>query len=99
MMLGITATSCKSYVSLSNCEGNKLTGSRGRVFALDIFNTGFAADTLSKDAGSRYRDMVLRLGGSQPEIDVLTRYLGREPSTRPYFEYLGIEPRDSKPIF
>jgi len=97
-MLGITATSCEGCASISDCRGNKLTGSRGRLFALDIFKAGFEADTLSKNAGRRYRDVVLRPGGSQPEMEVLTRYLGREPSTRPYFEYLGIEPRDGGPI-
>ncbi|CAN8104142.1 unnamed protein product [Discula destructiva] len=62
----------------------------GRVFALDIFKTGFEQDTMSKDGGRRYRNMVLRLGGSQPEMKTLTDYLGRQPSTRPYFDYLGI---------
>lgn len=45
---------------------------------------------MNKEAGRRYRNMVLRVGGSQPEIKTLTDYLGREPSTGPYFRYLGI---------
>jgi metallopeptidase MepB len=69
------------------------------MFALDIFKAGFEADTMSKVAGRRYRDMVLRPGGSQPEMEVLTRYLGREPSTRPYFEFLGLEPCEGKSAF
>lgn len=62
----------------------------GKVFALDIFKTGFERDTMSKEGGRRYRDMVLQVGGSQPEMKTLTDYLGRPPSTSPYFEYLGI---------
>ena len=62
----------------------------GRVFALNIFETGFKNHTMSKEGGRRYRDMVLRPGGSQPEMKTLTDYLGRQPSTKPYFEYLSI---------
>lgn len=62
----------------------------GRVFALDIFKAGFEQDTMSKEGGRRFRKIVLQLGGFQPEMKTLTDYLGRQPSTRPYFEYLGI---------
>jgi metallopeptidase MepB len=44
---------------------------------------------MSKDAGRRYRDMVYRVGGSQPEMKTLVDYLGHEPSTKPYFAWLG----------
>lgn len=67
---------------------------RGTVFAFDIFETGFRQDTMSKEAGRRYRDMILRVGGSQPEMKTLRDYLGREPTTRPYLEWLGAKPRD-----
>lgn len=49
---------------------------------------------MSKEGGRRYRKMVLQFGGSQPEMKTLTDYLGREPSTRPYFEFLGIVSSD-----
>lgn len=61
---------------------------RGRVFALDIFDAGFKDDTMSKEAGRRYRDMVLSKGGRQPEMKTLTDYLGHEPSTEPYLAWL-----------
>ncbi|OQD60387.1 hypothetical protein PENPOL_c024G08170 [Penicillium polonicum] len=61
----------------------------GMVLAFDIFETGFRQDTMSKEAGRRYRDMILRVGGSQSEIKTLRDYLGREPTTRPYLEWLG----------
>jgi len=67
-----------------------LTRGRGRVYALAMFRTGFEADTMSKEAGKRFRDMVLRVGGSQPEMKTLTDYLGCEPSIEPYFEWLGV---------
>lgn len=58
------------------------------MFALDIFQTGFQADTMSKEAGRRYQEMVLRVGGSQPEMETLTNYLGHQPDPRPYFEFI-----------
>lgn len=48
---------------------------------------------MSKEAGRRYRDMILRVGGSQSEMKTLRDYLGREPTTRPYLEWLGARPR------
>ncbi|CAI7617495.1 unnamed protein product [Penicillium viridicatum] len=65
----------------------------GMVLAFYIFETGFRQDTMSKEAGRRYRDMILRVGGSQSEIKTLRDYLGREPTTRPYLEWLGARPR------
>ncbi|CRL27656.1 Peptidase M3A/M3B, thimet/oligopeptidase F [Penicillium camemberti] len=65
----------------------------GTVLAFDIFETGFRQDTMSKEAGRRYRDMILRVGGSQSEMKTLRDYLGREPTTRPYLEWLGAIPR------
>ncbi|KAJ5939723.1 Neurolysin/Thimet oligopeptidase N-terminal [Penicillium verhagenii] len=61
----------------------------GTVLAFDIFETGFQQDTMSQEAGRRYRDMVLRVGGSQFEMKTLRDYLGHEPITRPYLEWLG----------
>lgn len=57
--------------------------------ALKITNT----TTMSKEAGWRYRDMILRVGGSQSEMKTLRDYLGCEPTTRPYLEWLGARPR------
>jgi len=54
---------------------------------------------MSKAAGRRYREMILRPGGSQPEMDTLARYLGRQPSTQPYFEYFGLQSGTSIPAF
>lgn len=71
-----------------------LTVTRGRVFALDIFDTGFKANTTSREAGRRYRDMVFRVGGRQAEMKTLTDYLGHAPSTGPYLAWLQGTKRD-----
>lgn len=58
------------------------------MWALDIFETFFEKDTLSTKEGRRYRELLLRYGGSQQEWKTLTGYLGREPNTEPYFRWL-----------
>ncbi|ETS76207.1 hypothetical protein PFICI_11594 [Pestalotiopsis fici W106-1] len=66
----------------------------GRVFALDIFDTGFKENPSSQEAGRKYRDKVLRVGGRQPEMKTMTEYLGHAPSTRPYLAWLKGTMRD-----
>ncbi|KAK4500398.1 hypothetical protein PRZ48_008587 [Zasmidium cellare] len=63
----------------------------GRLFAINIFEAGFAGDVLNKENGRRYRDMVLCKGGTQPEMKTLTEYLGHEPSSKPYLAWLGVK--------
>jgi len=47
-------------------------------------------DDAEKKAGRRFRREIFEPGGSQPEMKTLTDYLGRKPSSDPYFEWLGI---------
>jgi len=43
-----------------------------------------------KDAAKRFRDEVLAVSGRQPEMTTLTRYLRGAPSTKPYFQWMGV---------
>ncbi|EGP86093.1 uncharacterized protein MYCGRDRAFT_74077 [Zymoseptoria tritici IPO323] len=61
----------------------------GRLFAINIFEAGFAGDVLSRENGRRYRELVLCMGGTQPEMKTLIDYLGHEPSSAPYLAWLG----------
>lgn len=64
---------------------------RGRLYAINIFEAGFTeGDLMNPENGRRYRDMVLRKGGSQPEMKTLTDYLGHKPSVEPYLAWLGV---------
>ncbi len=68
-MLVTIAISCKPDRTIFNpflIDRVYLTLYRGRVFALDMFETGFKEDSMSKEAGRRYRDLILRIGGSKP---------------------------------
>lgn len=62
----------------------------GRVWALDMFESFFAGDKCMKEAGRRYREMILKPGGSQSEWKTLREYLGREPDPAAYFRWLGL---------
>ncbi|KAL7954194.1 hypothetical protein V8C34DRAFT_320186 [Trichoderma compactum] len=62
----------------------------GRVFALDMWNRQFEANTLDEDAARRIRDTVFCVGGRQPEEKTLKNYLGHKPSTSPYSQWLNM---------
>ncbi|PSR99101.1 hypothetical protein BD289DRAFT_361531 [Coniella lustricola] len=60
----------------------------GRMWALDIFETFFEKDTMNTQEARRYREMLLKPGGSQSGWKTLTEYLGREPNPGPYYRWL-----------
>ncbi|KAK1749430.1 hypothetical protein QBC47DRAFT_441977 [Echria macrotheca] len=47
------------------------------VYAADLFETAFARNPLSPAIGRRWRYQVLERGSSQPELEMLGRFLGR----------------------
>lgn len=61
-----------------------------KVYSADMFHTAFAADPMSREAGLRYRRMVLEKGGGQDEMLTLTQFLGRKPSSEPFFRDLEL---------
>ncbi|KAJ1286688.1 hypothetical protein BS78_03G371000 [Paspalum vaginatum] len=56
------------------------------VFAADLFASKFKDDLLNQHAGLRFRNKVLAPGGSKDPLDIITDYLGREPSLQPYIQ-------------
>lgn len=63
----------------------------GRVWAVDIFESFFAGDKSTPEAGRRYRELLLKPGGSQSEWKTLRQYLGRDPDPAAYFKWLGLD--------
>ena len=61
-----------------------------QVYSTDMFYTVFAKDPMNPQAGRRYRHTVLEKGGSQDEMETLKQFLGREPSTEPFYKELGL---------
>ncbi|KAJ6440726.1 beta-lactamase family protein [Purpureocillium lavendulum] len=64
-----------------------------RVYALDMFRTCFKEGAENKAAGKKFRDTVLEAGGKQPEMQTFIDFVGREASTKAYFEWLGFSTR------
>uniref|UniRef100_A0A453G3U6 Peptidase M3A/M3B catalytic domain-containing protein n=1 Tax=Aegilops tauschii subsp. strangulata TaxID=200361 RepID=A0A453G3U6_AEGTS len=56
------------------------------VFAADLFATKFKDDLLNQHAGLRFRNKVLAPGGSKGPLEIITDYLGREPSLQPFIQ-------------
>ena len=61
-----------------------------KVYAQDMFSVFAAAGLDNPEIGKRYRDDILVPGGSvEPEV-LVERFLGRKPSTAPFYEELGL---------
>lgn len=58
------------------------------VFAADMFETVFRKDPMSPALGSKYRDCILRPGGSREEMDSLVAFLGREPNNEAFLKQI-----------
>ncbi len=58
------------------------------VVAMDL-RTAFAADKLSPVVGDRYRRTVLAPGGEKPANELVHDFLGRDVSSKPFFDYMA----------
>ncbi|KAK3162754.1 hypothetical protein QOZ80_1BG0093320 [Eleusine coracana subsp. coracana] len=56
------------------------------VFAADLFVSKFKDDLLNQHAGLWFRNKVLAPGGSKDPLEIITNYLGREPSLQPFIQ-------------
>ena len=61
-----------------------------QVYSADMFFSVFKKNPLDGVQGRRYRHQVLEKGGSQDEMETLKGFLGREPSTEPFYKELGL---------
>ncbi|KAG7974651.1 hypothetical protein I3843_06G058600 [Carya illinoinensis] len=56
------------------------------VFAADIFASKFRSDPSNQYVGMQFRNKVLGPGGAKEPVEVLSDFLGREPSIRAFIE-------------
>jgi metallopeptidase MepB len=61
-----------------------------QVFSADMFHSFFKKNPMDGKAGRRYRELVLGRGGSKDEMEMLTEFLGRPPSTESFYKELGL---------
>ena len=62
-----------------------------QVYSTDMFQTVFAKDPMDKEAGRRYRRLVLEKGGSREAMVSLKDFLGREPNAEAFYKELGLQ--------
>ncbi|MGH0038453.1 MAG: M3 family metallopeptidase [Myxococcota bacterium] len=64
------------------------------ILSADAFaafeEAGLDDEAAVREAGRRYRDTVLALGGSRPPMDVFVAFRGREPETRALLRHAGL---------
>ena len=74
--------------SFSHIASNYAAGYYGymwsEVLALDML-TPFKPNMLDPKVGKRYLDTILSQGGEVEEIDMVRRFLGREPTSEAFF--------------
>jgi Zn-dependent oligopeptidase len=61
-----------------------------QVFGQDMFTAFRDGGVLSSTVGARYRRLVLEPNGTRDAIDLVTDFLGRDPSNEAFLEHLGI---------
>ena len=64
--------------------------SSSNIYSADMFDAFFKIDPMNVEEGRRYRREVLEKGGSQPEMEILISFLGREPSPLAFYKELGL---------
>ena len=55
-----------------------------QVIALDMLSA-FKPNLLDPKVGARYRDTILAQGGQVEEIEMVRKFLGRDPSSEAFF--------------
>ncbi|PCH40126.1 zincin [Wolfiporia cocos MD-104 SS10] len=58
------------------------------VFAADMYATIFKQDPLDPKLGAKYREAILRPGGSRDELESLEEFLGRPPNSEAFIREL-----------
>ena len=60
-----------------------------------LWSLVYASDIYSEfndiDVGRRYRDVILRPGGSEEPMELIKRFLKREPNTDAFLKHLGLQ--------
>ncbi|KAI3406409.2 PRD1 [Candida oxycetoniae] len=80
----------KGYASFGHIAGGYESGYYGYlyslVFAADIYYTLFKKDPMNTENGIRYRDIILRRGGSRDIMENLEELLGRKPNSEAFLK-------------
>ena len=79
-----------SFNHLSGYGANYYGYLWSRVFAQDIFSVFEKNGVMDPKTGERYRKQILEVAGSQQEMDMLRKFLGREPNSDAFMKSIGL---------
>lgn len=93
-LLSVGGQVTRGYGSFGHMMGGYAAGYYGylysEVFATDMYYTLFKDDPMNTKNGIRYRDIVLKRGGSRDELDNLEELLGRKPNSDAFLKEIGV---------
>jgi Zn-dependent oligopeptidase len=62
-----------------------------KVYAQDMFSVFKKNGVMDKATGIRYRKGILEMGATEPEINIVEKFLGRKSNSDAFLESLGIK--------
>lgn len=80
-----------SFGHLSGYGANYYGYLWSKVYAQDMFSVFQQAGVMDPATGLRYRRQILEKGGTEPEIQIVEKFLGRKPNTAAFLQSLGIK--------
>ncbi|XP_019176680.1 PREDICTED: probable thimet oligopeptidase [Ipomoea nil] len=83
MLEGINPASCFPQTAIGY-EATCYSRIWSEVFAADIFTQKFRDDIFNQQSGLQFRDKVLAPGGASDPLQLLSDFLGREPSVKAF---------------
>ncbi|KAK6922350.1 Peptidase M3A/M3B catalytic domain [Dillenia turbinata] len=87
MLEGINPASCFPRSAIGY-EGACYSRIWSEAFAADIFASKFSDNLQNQFIGMQFRNKVLALGGAKDPVVIISDFLGREPSIRPFLDKL-----------
>ncbi|XP_024989612.1 probable thimet oligopeptidase isoform X2 [Cynara cardunculus var. scolymus] len=85
MLEGTNPASCFPSTAIG-CEAACYSHIWSQVFAADIYASKFRDDIFNQHTGMHFRNKVLAPGGSKEPIELLSDFLGREPSVQAFVD-------------
>ncbi|XP_051116561.1 probable thimet oligopeptidase [Andrographis paniculata] len=85
MLDGLNPASCFPNAAIG-FEATCYSRLWSEVFAVDLFATKFRDDIFNQNTGMHFRNKVLAAGAAKDPLEILSDFLGREPSIQAFLE-------------
>nr|KAJ0190329.1 hypothetical protein LSAT_V11C800449320 [Lactuca sativa] len=85
MLEGTNPASCFPSSAIG-CDAACYTHIWSQVFADDIYASKFRDDIFNQNTGMHFRNKIMEAGGSKEPIELLSDFLGREPTVKAFVD-------------